>query len=95
MVHLNNLLVLLSGVGAALGQFCEHEWDGQFADHDVDGVSFLQVAASAAPPPLEIKPLIVTGPSSNRIDLIFFGDGCTFQTLMADQTFLSRSHLSN
>jgi hypothetical protein len=28
------------------------------------------------PPPLEILPLVVSGPSSNRVDLIFFADGC-------------------
>jgi hypothetical protein len=38
----------------------------------------LQVRQSVAPPPLEIRPLIVNGPSSNRVDLIFFGDGCKF-----------------
>ena len=27
-------------------------------------------------PNLEITPLIITGPSSNRIDFVFFGDGC-------------------
>ncbi|KAJ7644444.1 IgA peptidase M64-domain-containing protein [Roridomyces roridus] len=26
-------------------------------------------------PPLEIKPLVVSGPSSNRVDLVFFSDG--------------------
>jgi hypothetical protein len=29
------------------------------------------------PPPLEIFPLLTTGPAENRIDLVFFGDGCT------------------
>ncbi|KAF5380731.1 hypothetical protein D9757_007158 [Collybiopsis confluens] len=28
------------------------------------------------PPPLEIHPLIVSGPSKNRVDLVFFSDGC-------------------
>lgn len=27
-------------------------------------------------PPLEIQPLVVSGPSSNRVDLVFFSDGC-------------------
>lgn len=27
-------------------------------------------------PPLEILPLIVSGPSDNRVDLVFFSDGC-------------------
>ncbi|KAJ3853585.1 IgA peptidase M64-domain-containing protein [Lentinula lateritia] len=29
----------------------------------------------AHPPPLEIQPLIVSGPSKNRVDLVFFSDG--------------------
>lgn len=28
------------------------------------------------PPPLTITPLLVSGPSENRVDLVFFGDGC-------------------
>ena len=28
------------------------------------------------PPPLEMVPLIISGPSTNRIDLVFFSDGC-------------------
>lgn len=83
MMHLSSLLVLLSGVGSALGQYCEHEWEGEFADREVDGVPFLQALESAAPPPLDIQPLIVTGPSENRVDLIFFGDGCTSPILLA------------
>lgn len=27
-------------------------------------------------PPLQVEPLIQTGPSSNRVDLVFFSDGC-------------------
>jgi hypothetical protein len=30
-----------------------------------------------APPPLEMVPLIISGPSSNRVDLVFFSDGYT------------------
>jgi hypothetical protein len=29
------------------------------------------------PPPLHIQQLFVSGPSSNRVDLVFFSDGCT------------------
>jgi hypothetical protein len=77
-MQLNNLFFLISGAGTAFGQFCEHEWDGQFAGHDVDGVPYMQAfMENAAPPPLDIQPLIVTGPWSNRVDLIFLGDGCT------------------
>jgi len=28
------------------------------------------------PPPLEMVPLIISGPSTNRVDLVFFSDGC-------------------
>lgn len=85
MTRLNNLLVLASGVGSAVGQFCEHQWEGDFAEHDVDGVPYMRVMeANAAPPPLEIRPLIVNGPSDNRVDLIFFGDGCALYSNAAD-----------
>ena len=30
------------------------------------------------PPPLEVIPLIVSGPSTNRVNLMFFSDGCEF-----------------
>ena len=29
-------------------------------------------------PPLEVIPLIVSGPSTNRVNLMFFSDGCEF-----------------
>ena len=28
------------------------------------------------PPPMTLTPLLVSGPSGNRVDLVFFGDGC-------------------
>ena len=28
------------------------------------------------PPPMTLTPLLVSGPSENRVDLVFFGDGC-------------------
>jgi len=31
---------------------------------------------SALPPSLEMTPLIISGPSSNRVDFVFFSDGC-------------------
>lgn len=77
MMNIKTLVTLISGVASVAGQFCEHQWDGEFADHNVDGVPFLQAVETAAAPELEIRPLIVNGPSSNRVDLIFFGDGCT------------------
>lgn len=70
------LLSLASSLELALGQFCEHQWDGDFAENNVDGVSYLRSANTAAAPELEIQPLIVNGPSNNRVDLIFLGDGC-------------------
>lgn len=33
--------------------------------------------AGVEPPPLEIEALIESGPSNNRVDLVFFSDGCT------------------
>ena len=66
-----------SGIAAA--QFCEHQWEGKFANHEVDGVPYLQARQDAEPPPLEIRSLIVNGPSSNRVDLIFFSDGCMYE----------------
>ncbi|KAI1378590.1 IgA peptidase M64-domain-containing protein [Hypoxylon crocopeplum] len=77
MNTLTNFLVGAATTGIALGQFCEHQWEGKFADHEVDGVPYLQARQNVPPPPLEIQPLIVNGPSSNRVDLIFFGDGYT------------------
>lgn len=78
MPSIGNILSLAWGVTSVVGQFCEHQWEGDFADHDVDGVPYLRVMESAAAPELEIRPLIVNGPSENRVDLIFFGDGCRF-----------------
>ncbi|KAH7320682.1 IgA peptidase M64-domain-containing protein [Stachybotrys elegans] len=70
-------LALAAASQIVAAQYCEHQWEGDFADHDVDGVPYLQAEERIAAPPLEIRPLIVTGPSSNRVDLIFFGDGYT------------------
>ncbi|KAH7368677.1 IgA peptidase M64-domain-containing protein [Plectosphaerella cucumerina] len=77
MLNLKTLLAFTWGLTSVVGQFCEHQWEGDFADHDVDGVPYLRVMEAAAAPELEIRPLIVNGPSSNRVDLIFFGDGYT------------------
>ncbi|KAI1120545.1 IgA peptidase M64-domain-containing protein [Nemania abortiva] len=73
---MKNSLILAAAVAAnvALAQFCEHQWEGKFAAPKAGEV---RVRQDVAPPPLEIRPLIVNGPSSNRIDLIFFGDGYT------------------
>ncbi|CAG9993074.1 unnamed protein product [Clonostachys byssicola] len=77
MVRVKSSLLILGSAYVALGQYCEHQWEGEFAEHDVGGVPFLQAVDSQAAPPLEIRPLIISGPSRNRVDLIFFGDGYT------------------
>ncbi|KAI2619552.1 IgA peptidase M64-domain-containing protein [Hypomontagnella submonticulosa] len=72
-----NILVGAVAARVAFGQYCEHQWEGRFADHEVDGVPYLRARQDVPPPPLDIQPLIVNGPSSNRVDFIFFGDGYT------------------
>ena len=42
--------------------------------HVVQGAT--SVPAQVDPPPLDIEPLITSGDSSNRVDLVFFSDGC-------------------
>jgi hypothetical protein len=42
----------------------------------VDGVDW-----KAHVPPLHIERLIESGPSNNRVDLVFFADGCTYISL--------------
>lgn len=45
-------------------------------------------------PPLEIEPLVVSGPASNRVDLVFFSDGCAY-SLRHNRTYahwICRSH---
>ncbi|KAI2470700.1 IgA peptidase M64-domain-containing protein [Annulohypoxylon bovei var. microspora] len=90
---LNKFLVTAVAIRVAFGQFCEHQWEGKWADHEVDGIPYLQARDDVPPPPyLEIRPLIVNGPSNNRIDLIFFGDGYTVEEkdkFFADALFLA------
>lgn len=71
------LLVVAVTTRAVTGLLCEHQWEREFADHHVDGVPYLQARQNDSPPPLGIQPLIVNGPSSNRVDIIFLGDGYT------------------
>lgn len=71
--------LLAAAAAIARAQFCEHQWQGQFAKRE-DQPPHLEIQkrqTTTPPPPLEIKPLIVSGPSENRVDLIFFGDGYT------------------
>lgn len=77
MLSTKRLAVLLGLASSrVLGQYCEHQWEGKFSDQQEDGVAYLDGVESTAAPPLEIRPLIISGPSKNRVDLIFFGDGC-------------------
>ncbi|KAI9147210.1 Hybrid signal transduction histidine kinase K [Paramyrothecium foliicola] len=92
MLRLGFFLLVI--VRLAFGQFCEHQWEGKFADEKIDGIPYLQAKADVAPPPLEIRPLIVTGPSSNRVDLIFLGDGYTEaekEKFFRDALFLAKN----
>jgi hypothetical protein len=74
---LNSTLALAAICGhVAMAQKCEHQWEGEFADHEIDGVPYLHVRQDVPPPSMEIQPLIVNGPSSNRVDFLFLGDGC-------------------
>lgn len=79
MELLNGLLLITASM--VWGQLCEHQWKGEFADQHVDGVPYLQAKEDVQPPPLEIRPPIVNGPSSNRIDIVFLGDRCTYRSL--------------
>ena len=93
---MNTLTSFLAGAAATAGiaaaQFCEHQWEGEFAaDPAAGGAQYLQDRQEGvAPPPLEIRPLIVNGPSENRVDLIFFGDGCTCDDIYKPGLFLAR-----
>lgn len=78
MNSLKSLLVGAATIRIVLGQFCEHQWSGKFAAHDVDGVPYLRARQNTPAPPLEIQPLIVSGPTSNRVNFLFLGDGCTY-----------------
>lgn len=69
-----SFLALTATAGVAVSQKCEHQWSGSFSEEEINNV--LKTRQNVEPPPLEIRPLIVNGDSSNRVDLIFFGDGC-------------------
>ncbi|KAI0204293.1 IgA peptidase M64-domain-containing protein [Astrocystis sublimbata] len=72
---MKSFVALTALASLARAQFCEHQWEGDFAKRSRDDTAHMRRAV--APPPLDIQPLIVTGPSQNRIDFIFFGDGYT------------------
>lgn len=45
----------------------------------LEGYTLLNdLAPLPAPPKLSVTPLHISGPSDNRIDLVFFADGCTY-----------------
>lgn len=73
MKILNGLLLLIAP--SAWARLCEHDWE-DVANHHVDGAPYLQAKDNTELPSLEIRPLIVNGPPGNRVDIIFFGDGC-------------------
>ncbi|KAI1212081.1 IgA peptidase M64-domain-containing protein [Annulohypoxylon truncatum] len=88
---LKALLVTAVAIPAAYGQFCEHQWQGKWAKREVNAV---QARDSIDPPDLEIRPLIVNGPSRNRVDFIFLGDGYTSDEkdkFFADAQFLAEN----
>ncbi|KAI1358696.1 IgA peptidase M64-domain-containing protein [Xylaria arbuscula] len=74
MAIAKSLCLTVVAAGLAAAQFCEHQWEGRFAALKAGEV---RVRQKVDPPPLDIQPLILNGPSENRIDLIFFGDGYT------------------
>ena len=84
MVQFSKSAALLSSASLALGQFCEHQWEGAFAETEVDGVPYRLAFDTLAAPAIDIQPLIVTGPSENRVDLLFMGDGCASSLILAD-----------
>ncbi|KAI6086036.1 IgA peptidase M64-domain-containing protein [Hypoxylon rubiginosum] len=93
MNSLKSLLVGAATIRIVLGQFCEHQWSGKFAAHDVDGVPYLRARQNTPAPPLEIQPLIVSGPTSNRVNFLFLGDGYTEDE--KDKFFVDALYLAN
>lgn len=47
----------------------------------------LQSGQHVPSPPLEIEPLIVSGSESNRVDLVFFSDGCASHSISHNSKF--------
>ncbi|PVH96635.1 hypothetical protein DM02DRAFT_617107 [Periconia macrospinosa] len=92
MSTIKYLLAAVAAAPFALGQFCEHQWEGAFSADNADNIRKLQERQNTAAPDLEILPLIVNGPSSNRVDFIFLGDGYTAEQrdkFIADATSLT------
>jgi hypothetical protein len=49
-----------------------------------------QAVFSAPAPALRVEPLLVSGPSSNRVDLTFFADGCMCLPILASRQLTRR-----
>ncbi|KAK0464786.1 IgA peptidase M64-domain-containing protein [Desarmillaria tabescens] len=67
---LNDHLSVPSHLGKCVRQFNE-EYHIPYWYPDQETLDY----SGVEPPPLEIEPLIISGPSSNRVDLVFFSDG--------------------
>ncbi|KAH9932704.1 IgA peptidase M64-domain-containing protein [Epithele typhae] len=53
-----------------------HSWDFHVrVDPTLDRADATTAGVRVDPPPLEVEPLFVSGPASNRVDLVFFADG--------------------
>ncbi|CAA7265508.1 unnamed protein product [Cyclocybe aegerita] len=91
-VHVLNHFLALGHAGTCATSFLSdsdsinHEWRSRLKSQKHSAQRLLKGGApfadehlgiSVPPPPLEIVPLIVSGPSSNRVDLVFFSDGYT------------------
>ena len=56
----------------------------RLAAQDVLSISSIQTVDDepVKGPPLEVEPLILSGASSNRVDLVFFSDGCKHSSMI-------------
>ncbi|KAK0244496.1 IgA peptidase M64-domain-containing protein [Armillaria nabsnona] len=66
---LDNYLSVTDQSSKCVHQFREEDIPYWYPDQETFAYSGVE------PPPLEIEPLIISGPSSNRVDLVFFSDG--------------------
>lgn len=79
---------LLSGPSSVQGDAryfqepAQHPFGG-FNDIDFD--DDLLDGNKVEPPHLDIQPLIISGPYDNRVNLVFFSDGCTYLVTQSHQ----------
>lgn len=69
----------LQDCAKGLNQTCQGAWGSKNVPEQSimsSSQELSQCAFDKTPPPLVIKPLIQSGPSTNRVDLVFFSDGC-------------------